>query len=80
MASHIFHKLVYSVRSNTKIASWSFCVSVFDSSGQPAASPGVAFACIPGGFGCEFEVGRATSCVEVLCLVQNLPMGFASNF
>ena len=45
-----------------KMASWGYFVSVADSSGEPSAHPGFAFAVVPGGFRSEFEVGHATSC------------------
>ena len=43
-----------------KVASWVYCVLVFDSSGKPAARPGEVPSGVPGGPGTEFEVGRAT--------------------
>ena len=79
MASHVFHKLVFSERLNMKMASWGYFVSLADSSGEPAAHPGFAFAVVPGGFRSEFEVGHATSCDEVASVVKNPPMGCASS-
>ena len=35
VAIHFFHKLVLSARLYLKMASWGFCVLVFDSSGEP---------------------------------------------
>ena len=62
-----------------KMASWCYCVFVFDFSGVPAARPGDAFTVVPGGSGSEFEVGCATSCDEVPSLVKSPPMGCASS-
>ena len=77
-AIHFFHKLVYSALSNLKMESWGYCILVFDSSGEPAACPGDAFACFLGGCGDEFENGRAKSCGEVPSIVQSPPVDFAS--
>ena len=52
---------------------------MFDSAGEPAAQPGDAFACVPDGYACGFEFGRATLCDEVPSLVQSAPMGLAST-
>ena len=52
---------------------------MFDSSGQPAAHPGYAFAVVPCGSGSEFEVGRAASCDEIPSLVKSSPMGCPSS-
>ena len=79
MAILILHRLVHSARSNMKMASGGYFVSGFDSSGEPAVNPGDAFACVLGGSGSEFEVGRATSCDEVYSLVQSPPIGCASS-
>ena len=79
MAIPFFRKLIHSARSNMKMASWGYCVLVFDSSGEPAALSGYSFACVAGGSGSEFEVWRAKFCVEVPNLVQSPPMGFASS-
>ena len=62
VATHIFHKLVLSARLFMKKASWGYCVSVFASSGEPAALPRNSDSCAPGGSGIDFEVGRTTSC------------------
>ena len=62
-----------------RMASWGYCVLVFDSSGEPAAHLGDAYAVVAGGSGDEFEVGVATSCDEVPSLVQSPPMGCASS-
>ena len=79
VAIHIFHKLVTSARLNMKMASWGFCVIVYDSAGEPAARRDDAFADVPGCSGNEFEVGRATSCVGVPSHEKRSPMGCASS-
>ena len=48
-----------------KVASWGYCVLVFDSSGEPVTHPGDTSAVVPGFFGSDFEVGRISSCDEV---------------
>ena len=45
-----------------KVASWGYCVLVFDSSGEPATHTGDASAVVPDFSGSEFEVGRVSSC------------------
>ena len=47
VAMHIFFKLVISARLNMKIASWGYCILVFDSSREPAACPGGTFTVVP---------------------------------
>ena len=80
VAIHVFHKLVFSARLNTKMLSWAYCVLVFDSSGEPAARPADAFAVVLGGSESEFEVGRAKSCHDVPSLEKRSSMGCASKF
>ena len=48
VATHVFHKLVFSARLFMKKASWGCCVLVFDSSGEPAVHPEVSDSCAPG--------------------------------
>ena len=62
-----------------KMASRSYCNSEFDSSEEPAARPGDAFAVVAGASGSEFEVGSATSCDDVPSLEKRSPMGCASS-
>ena len=62
-----------------KMASWGYCVLVYDSAGEPASRPDDAFAVVPGCCGSEFEVGRATSCVDLSNLERKFPMSCASN-
>ena len=80
MAIHISHKLVFSARLNMKVASWGYCVLVFDSSGEPAAHPGDAStAAVPLLSGSEFEVGRLSPCDDVATRGERSPMGFTSS-
>ena len=72
-------KLVFSARPNKKMASWGYCVLVYDSAGEPAAPPGNAFAVVLGCSGIEFKVGCATSCDDVPSLEKRSPMGCASS-
>ena len=78
VATHIFHKLVLSARFFMKKASWSCCVSVFDSSGEPAGHPDFSNPCAPGCSGTEFEVGR-TSCEDVVGATVHAPMDYESS-
>ena len=64
VATHIFHKVVFSARLFMKKASWGYCVSVFDSSGEPTTHPRTSDSCTLGGSVTELEVGRTTSCEE----------------
>ena len=63
-----------------KMASWGYCVLVYDSAGEPPARPDDAFADVPGCSGSEFEVGRATSCDEVLSLEKKISHGLCIKF
>ena len=76
---HSLIKLIFSAPLNMKMASWSYCVLVFDSSAEPAARPADAFAVFPGCSGSEFEVGRTTSCDEKPSLKKRSPMCCASS-
>ena len=62
VATHIFHKLVFSARLFMKKASWGCCVLVFDSSGEPAVHPEISDSFTLGCSGTDFEVGSTTSC------------------
>ena len=79
MGNHFFHKLVTSARLNIKLASWGYCVLVYDSAGEPAARPDDTFAAVPDCSGSEFEVTRATSCDDVPSLEKRSSMGYASS-
>ena len=78
VATHTFHKLVYSARLFMKKASWGCCVLVFDSSGEPAGHPDVSDAFGPGCSGTEFEVGR-TSCKDGLGATVHAPVDYESS-
>ena len=60
-------------------ASLLYCVLVFDSSGEPAAHPGINDSCAPSGLGTEFKVGRTTSCEEGGDAKMNPPMDHESS-
>ena len=79
MAIHISHKLVFNARLNMKVASWGYCVLVFDSSGEPATHPGDTSAVVPEFAGSEFEVGCLSSCDDVATHVERSPMGCRSS-
>ena len=79
MAIHFFLKLVTRAHLNMKMASWGFCVLLFDSSEEPVAHLRDAFGVVPGLFGNEFEVGCVTSCDEVPSLGKSPPMGCATS-
>ena len=79
VATHVLHKLVLSARLFMKMTSRGYCVLVYDSAGEPAARPDDGFADVPDFSGSEFEVGRATSCDDVLSLEKRSPMGCASR-
>ena len=79
VATHIFHKLVFSARLFMKKASWGCCVLVFDSSGEPAVHPNSSDSCAPGCSGTEFDVGRTTSCEEGVGATVNAPMDYESS-
>ena len=62
-----------------KVASWGYCVFVFDSSGDPATRPGDTSAIVPDFPGSEFEVGRISSCDDVATPDKRSPMGCKSS-
>ena len=78
VATHIFHKLLISARFFMKKASWGCCVSVFDSSGEPAGHPEFSDSCAPGCSGTEFEVG-STSCEDGVGATKHAPMDYESS-
>ena len=73
VATHIFHKLEFSARLFMKKASWGCCVSVFDSSGEPAGHPDVNESCTPGCSGTEFEVGASRHVIVLSAPYYMLP-------
>ena len=78
VATHIFHKLVFSARLFMKKASWGGCILVFDSSGEPAAHPKFSDSCAPGCSGTKFEDGRITSCEDGVGATVHAPMDYES--
>ena len=70
MAIPIFHNLVHSSVKHENGIMGLLCFNVCFFRGVPAAAPGDAFACVPGGSASEFQVGRATSCDEGPSFVQ----------
>ena len=79
VATHIFHKLVFSAHLFMKKASWGCCVLVFASSGEPAGHPEFTESCVPGCSGTEFEVGRITSCEEGVGATVPAPMDYEAS-
>ena len=79
VATHISYKLVFSAHLFKKMASWGYCVSVFDSSGKPVGHPGISDSCALGSSGTEFEVERTTSCEEGADATVIAPMDYVSN-
>ena len=79
MAIHISQKLVFSARLNMKVASWGYCVLVFDSSGEPATHPGENAVVVPDLSGSEIEVGRISSCDDLTTRDKRSPMGCTSS-
>ena len=62
-----------------KVASWGYCVLVFDSSRELATHPGDTVADVPDFAGSEFEVGRLSSCDDVATRAERSPMGCTSS-
>ena len=79
VTTHILHNLVFSAQLFMKKASRGFCVLVFDSSGEPAAHPGISYSCAPSVSLNEFEVGRTTLCEEGADATVNAPMDQESS-
>ena len=79
MAIHVFHDVFNSARLYMKMASWVFCVLVFDLSGECAALPGGVVVNVAGESGSEFKVGHVKSCDEVPTVEQDPPMDFKSG-
>ena len=79
VATHIFHKLVFSASLFMKKASWGCSVLVFDLSGELAVHPEFSDSCAPGCSGTEFEVGCPKSCEEGVGATVNAPMDYESS-
>ena len=78
-ATHFFHRLVFSARLFMKKAWWGSCVLGFDSSGEPAAQPGINGSGALGGSWTEFEVGHPTSSEEGADATINAPKDHESS-
>ena len=74
MAIYILHELVYSARLVMKMASWGFCVLVFESSGEVGDHPQETECGAPCSSGTQLVVGRSTSCGEVVGAFTGAPM------
>ena len=79
MAIYILHELVYSARLFMKMASWGFCVLVFESSGEVGDRPQETECGIPCSSGTQLFVGRSTSCGEVVGASTGAPMEVSSS-
>ena len=64
VAIYILHELVYSARLLMMMASWGFCVLVFESSGELGDRPQETECSVPYRSGTKFVVGRPTSFEE----------------
>ena len=62
-----------------KMASWGFCVLVFDSSGEPASRPEEMVCGVPCSSGTEFVVGRSASEEEAFGASTGAPMEIPSS-
>ena len=79
VATHTFHKLVFSARSYMQMASWGFCFSAFDSSGEPSIHPEETVYDVPCSSGTEFAVEGTTSNEEVFSASTGAPMEIPWN-
>ena len=79
MAIHILHELVYSARLFIKMASWGFCVLVFESSGELGDRPQETECGAPYSSETKFVVGRPTSYEEATGASTGAPMELPSS-
>ena len=79
VATHIFHKLVFSASLYMKKASGDCCALMFDSSSEPAVHAEVIDCCAAGCSGTEFEVGCTTSRDEGVGATVSAPMDYESS-
>ena len=79
VATHIFQKLVFSASLYMRMASWGFCVLVFDSSGEPAINPVEMVCGVPCSSGTEFLVECSSSDAESVGDSTGAPMEIPSN-
>ena len=61
------------------MASWGFCVLVFDSSGEPVNHPDEMVCGVPYISGTEFVVGRSASEEEAVGALTGAPMEIPSS-
>ena len=80
MAIYILHELVYSARLFMKMASWGFCVLVFESSRELGDRPQETECGVPYSSGTKFVVGRSTSYEEAAGASTGTPMEIPSSF
>ena len=74
MTIHILLELVYSARLFMKMASWGFCVLVFETSGELGDCPQDTEVGVPCSSGTKFVVGRSMSCEEGAGASTGAPM------
>ena len=74
MAIHILHELVYSARLFMKMASWGFCVLVFESSGELGDRPQETEYGVPYSSGTKFVAERSTSYEDAAGASTGAPM------
>ena len=74
VAINILERLIYSVWSDKKMASWGYFVLLFDPFEEPAARPGGDVSCFPGESESGVKVRPATSCDHVSRSVESHPM------
>ena len=79
MAIHILRKLVLSARLYMKMASWGFCVLVFDSSGGLVTRPEERVCGDPCSSGTHLVVGRSASEEESIGAAAGAPMEIPSS-
>ena len=79
VGTHIFFKLVFSARLYMKMASWGFCVFVFDSSGETANCPEEMACGVLCSSRTEFAGGRSASEEEAVGASTAAPMKIPSK-
>ena len=62
-----------------KLASWGFCILVFDSSGEPAVRPQENVCDLPCSSGTEFVVGQSKPDEEAVGASPGAPMEIPSS-
>ena len=79
VAIHILQKLVYSARLFMKMASWGFCVLVFEPSGELGDRSQETQGGVPYNSGTKFVVGCSTSYEEATGASTGAPMEIPSS-